>query len=73
VAWPVSLRKPAHLTGDHGKAATLLAGARRFDGGVEGQQVVCSAISLMTEMTLPISLELRASPSICSLVARWPG
>src|SRR5690606_4659358 len=29
----------AHLVGDHGEAATLLAGAGGLDGGVEGQEV----------------------------------
>src|SRR5690606_5614914 len=29
----------AHLVGDHGEAATLLAGACGFDGGIERQQV----------------------------------
>ncbi|MNE22341.1 hypothetical protein D3C80_1155490 [compost metagenome] len=29
----------AHFVGDHGKAAAHLPGTRRFDGGVERQQV----------------------------------
>src|SRR5690606_22708549 len=34
-----ALRQAAHLVGDHGEAAPLLAGPRRLDGGVERQQV----------------------------------
>jgi hypothetical protein len=33
------VRQVAHFIGDHGKAASGLAGASRFDGGVECQQV----------------------------------
>ena len=29
----------AHLLSHHGKTASLLAGARRFDGGIESEQV----------------------------------
>ncbi|MCY1287087.1 hypothetical protein D9M70_360730 [compost metagenome] len=34
-----TLGQGAHLVRHHGEAAPLLAGARRFDGGVQGQQV----------------------------------
>src|SRR5690606_32079556 len=34
-----ALREVAHLGGDHGEAAALLAGARRFHRGVQRQQV----------------------------------
>ncbi|MNJ65017.1 hypothetical protein D3C77_610090 [compost metagenome] len=34
-----ALGQAAHFIGDHGKAASGFTGARRFDGGVEGQQV----------------------------------
>ena len=34
-----ALGQVAHLGGDHGEAAALLAGPRRLDGGVERQQV----------------------------------
>ncbi|MNZ80423.1 hypothetical protein D3C78_990550 [compost metagenome] len=34
-----ALGQRAHLIGHHGEAAALLAGPRRFDGGVERQQV----------------------------------
>ena len=29
----------AHFVGDHGEAQAVFAGARRFNGGVQGQQV----------------------------------
>ncbi|MNP09478.1 hypothetical protein D3C76_1015860 [compost metagenome] len=32
-------RQRPYLIGDHGKPTALLAGPRRFDGGIEGQQV----------------------------------
>ncbi len=34
-----ALRQVAHFGGDHGKAAALFAGTRRFDRGVQGQDV----------------------------------
>jgi len=34
-----ALGQLAHFVGHHGKAAALLAGARRFDGGIQSQQV----------------------------------
>ncbi len=36
---PPQLGQVAHLVGDHREAASGLAGARGFDGGVEGEQV----------------------------------
>jgi hypothetical protein len=44
----------AHLIGHHGEASTLLAGPRRFDGGIQRQQLVCSAMLWMTASTSPI-------------------
>ena len=37
--WLLALGKAAHFTGGHCKAAALFAGARRFDRGIQGENV----------------------------------
>ena len=44
------------LLRDHGKAAAGFAGARRLDGGVEREKLVCSATDVISLMTSPIRL-----------------
>lgn len=51
------------LAGHDRDSLACFAGPGRLDGGVQGQQVVCSAIAVMTRTTLPISCDETSSRS----------
>ncbi len=60
-----------HLGRNHRKAAARIAGARRFDGGVERQQVgLARQWLLMSSTTSPIRAAALASSATRSLVLR---
>ncbi len=54
-------RQGSHLVGHHRKAAPLLAGPGRLDGGVERQQVGLVGDALDLPITLPIRSDSLAS------------